>query len=196
MPVDRALRLGLQITDALEHAHGQGVIHRDLKSANVMVADGDRVKVLDFGLAKRTKARELDSATLSEVSLTESGAIVGTLQYMAPEILRGAAASPASEVWAFGIVMFEMLAGSIPFRGESTYELTTSIMRDSTPALPASVPPVIRAVVERCLQKLPRERYATAGELRAALQAVASGKAAAIPYALKHHSWKLRTELF
>jgi len=196
---DDALRYSLQIADALEHAHTQGVIHRDLKSSNVMVTAGDRIKVLDFGLAKRTKARELDSATLSEVSLTETGAIVGTLQYMAPEILRGAPASPASEVWAFGVVMFEMLAGAIPFRGESTYELTTSIMRDSTPALSAAVPSGLRAVVERCLQKLPADRYATAGELRAALQAAAVGKVLEIPQAALGKSkplWKLRVAMF
>ena len=196
LSAERALRYGLQIADALEHAHGQGVIHRDLKSSNVMVAGGDRIKVLDFGLAKRTKARELDSATLSGVSLTESGAIVGTLQYMAPEILRGAVASPASEVWAFGIVMYEMLAGAIPFRGESTYELTTSIMRDPTPLLPVGVPPALRTVVERCLQKPPGERYASAGELRAALQSVASGKSVAIPPLPKPQPWRLRAVLF
>jgi serine/threonine-protein kinase len=178
---DKVLSFGLQIADALEHAHSHGVIHRDLKSANVMVGAGDRLKVLDFGLAKRLRAVDLNAPTATEASLTEHGAIVGTLQYMSPEVLRGGIATEASDIWAVGVMLHEMLSGKLPFRGESAYDLTTAIMRDPPGALPAGVSSALNAVVQRCLSKDPGQRYASGGELRAALQAIAAGAQTATP---------------
>jgi serine/threonine-protein kinase len=191
--IEQALSYAMQIADALEHAHARGVIHRDLKSANVIVSSTGRVKVLDFGLAKRLASSDVEAATLSGVSLTASGAIVGTLQYMAPEILTGKTASAASDIWAFGILLYEMLAGTVPFQGQSAYDLTASIMRDAPKPMPNNIPPMLAAIVQRCLKKEREQRYANAGELRAALQAAAAGMQAGV---FMRASWRPRLGLF
>lgn len=192
--IEQALSYAMQIADALEHAHARGVIHRDLKSANVIVTSTGRVKVLDFGLAKRLASADVEAATLSGVSLTASGAIVGTLQYMAPEILTGKTASPASDIWAFGILLYEMLAGTLPFQGQSAYDLTASIMRDAPKPMPNNISPMLAAIVQRCLKKEREQRYANAGELRAALQAAAAGMQAGV--FIRRASWRPRLGLF
>jgi len=192
--IEQALTYAIQIADALEHAHARGVIHRDLKSANVIVTSSGRLKVLDFGLAKRLASVEIDAATLSGVSLTASGVIVGTLQYMAPEILTGKTASAASDIWAFGILLYEMLAGTLPFQGQSSYDLTASIMRDAPKPMANNIPAILAAIVQRCLKKEPQQRYANAGELRAALQAAAAGMPTGV--FIPRASWRPRLGLF
>ncbi len=165
LTADQVLRYGLQLAEALAHAHERGVVHRDLKSANVVITAEGRAKVLDFGLAKRLSENELDEVTRSQASLTTPGALVGTLAYMAPEQLRGQPADVRSDVWALGVVLYEMAAGERPFRGDSGYELSAAILEHPTPALPATVPAVLQAVVERCLVKDAAKRYASAGEV-------------------------------
>jgi serine/threonine-protein kinase len=193
LPIDQALTYAIQIADALEHAHARGVIHRDLKCANVIAMSADRVKVLDFGLAKRIATGELDAATMTAASLSGPGSVVGTLPYMAPEILSGKPASAASDVWAFGVLLYEMLAGALPFQGQSSYELTTSIMRDTPRPMPKGVPPVLVAIIQRCLDKEPEQRYGNGGELRAAVQAAAAG---GTPRGKVRPIWPLRAALF
>ena len=177
LPAEQVLKLGLQLADALAHAHERGVVHRDLKSGNVNVTLEGRVKVLDFGLAKRLASEDLAKATtLTQASLTEAGAIVGTLAYMAPEQLRGEGADARSDVWALGVVLYEMAAGRRPFRGDTSYELSSAILSQPPAPLPATVPGPLAAVIERCLGKAPAQRYQRGGEVRAALEAVASGE--------------------
>jgi eukaryotic-like serine/threonine-protein kinase len=173
------IRYGCQIAEALEHAHSKGVVHRDLKTANVMITPEARVKVLDFGLAKRLRTDELER-TLSQ-SLVAQGQIAGTLPYMAPEVLHGAPADERVDIWALGVMLYEMCAGIRPFQGGSPYELTSAILRDDPPPLPATVPAGLNAVIDRCLTKEPSRRYQRAGEVHAALEGIQAGSVAALP---------------
>jgi tetratricopeptide (TPR) repeat protein len=177
LPTEGVARYGVQIADALAHAHQRGVIHRDLKGSNVVITPEGRVKVLDFGLAKRLGAPELEQATRTRMSLTEAGAVVGTLSYLPPEVLRGKPADERSDIWALGVVLYEMTSGKLPFGGETSFDLTSSILRDAPHPLPPHVPPGLRAVVQRCLAKEPGERYQSAVEVRAALEALQSDSA-------------------
>ena len=172
LPVETVLRYGAQIADALAHAHERGVVHRDLKSANVVITPDGQVKVLDFGLAKRLPDRGKAESTHATETLTEAGVIAGTLPYMAPEVLSGKPADARSDLWALGVVLSEMAAGQLPFRGQSGYELSSMILRDPPPALPEHVPAGLGAVITRLLAKEPGLRYRSAGEARAALEAV------------------------
>jgi len=169
---DSVIRYGMQIADALAHAHEHGVIHRDLKSTNAVVTPQGRVKVLDFGLAARLRDSELKEATASKAPLTESRMIVGTLPYLAPELLRGEPAEARTDVWALGVLLYEMASGTHPFRGRTGFELSSAILRDAPTPLPTSVPSGLRTVILRCLEKSPGERYQRAGEVHSALEAL------------------------
>lgn len=168
------VRIGIQIADALRYAHEQGIIHRDLKAANVMLTPDGRAKILDFGLAKRLEGRESaeDGATLD--GITEAGVFMGTMFYTAPEIFRGEPADARSDIWSLGVMLYEMAAAKPPFDGQTGFELTSSILRDAPPILPEQVPEPLQSVVRRCLEKDPAKRYQSAGEVLADLQAIAS----------------------
>ncbi|MGA8620518.1 MAG: protein kinase [Candidatus Sulfotelmatobacter sp.] len=166
------MRYGTQIASALAHAHERGVIHRDIKSANIFITPSGQVKVLDFGLARPCADGELTDATRSIQSVIEDSAVAGTLPYIAPEVLRGEAASAKSDIWSLGVTLFEMAAGHRPFRGQTNFELTSGILREPAPPLPPQLPPGLRTVIERCLEKEPGHRYQRASEVRAALEAV------------------------
>ena len=195
LPTEQVLRFGSQIADALAHAHAHGVVHRDLKSANVVITPEGRAKVLDFGLAKRLDEQNSDEITRLQASLTEPGMVVGTLGYMAPEQLRGEAADARSDIWALGVMLYEMASGARPFQGQTGFSLTSAILKEPHPPLPASVPAEVGATIARCLEKEPGRRYQQAGEVRAALDATQAGTAAswaAWRYRLaRHRSWAL-----
>jgi TolB-like protein len=173
LPIDDVLRYGTQLADALAHAHQRGVVHRDLKSANVMVTPEGRIKVLDFGLAKLVSGDDPSDLTTRE-SLSGSGAVLGTLPYMAPEQLRGQPVDARTDIWALGIVLYEMASGARPFTGATAFELSSSILNDSSPPLPSHVATELHAVTNRCLQKEPARRYQGASEVRAALDVVST----------------------
>jgi TolB-like protein/Flp pilus assembly protein TadD len=175
--VETVIRYGEQIADAMAHAHERGVIHRDLKTPNVIVMPGGRLKVLDFGLAKHMTPGEITLKTQSISTLTSEGAIVGTMHYMAPELFRGEAADARSDVWALGVVLYEMVNGKRPFRGRTSYELSSMILHDSPPPLRENVPLGLRSVIEHCLAKDPAQRYQHASEIRAALEALRTNSA-------------------
>jgi hypothetical protein len=175
-PVETILRYGVQIADALAHAHERGIVHRDLKSSNVMVRPEGRVKILDFGLAARLQEQQAADATRSKLSFAEQGVVVGTLHYMAPEILRGEPASARSDIWALGVVLYEMAAGELPFQGQTGFEVSAAILREPPAPLSPHIPDGLRSTVLRCLAKDPAQRYQSASEVRAALEILQSEK--------------------
>ena len=172
MPTADILRYGVQIAGALEHAHGRGIIHRDLKTANVMITQESGAKLLDFGLAKRLENKELRDAGPSQMPLTEAGSLMGTMHYLAPEVLRGEAAAPQSDIWALGVILYEMAVGKLPFNGQTSFELTSAILRDTPMPLPPRVPASLGTIVTRCLEKDPGQRFQSAGEVRTALETI------------------------
>ena len=174
LPPESVLRYGVQIASALARAHDRGIVHRDLKSVNVMVTDEGLVKVLDFGIAKRIAGGTSEGTTRIFESGQQASTLSGTLSYMAPEVLRGEAADYRSDLWALGVVLYEAASGRLPFAGRTAFEISSSIMREMPEPLGPPVPPGLWAVIQRCLAKEPMQRYQRAGEVQAALEAVQS----------------------
>jgi len=178
MPVDEALTIATQIADALEVAHERGIIHRDLKPANVKVKADGTVKVLDFGLAKAVTTeisgvRVADTSTTSAPTpTTQIGTVVGTASYMSPEQARGKLVDRRSDVWAFGVVLYEMLTGKRAFQGDDM-SLTLARLLEGEPAweeLPNTTPPRVTNVLQRCLEKDPRQRIHDVADVRLAIE--------------------------
>jgi serine/threonine-protein kinase len=169
-----ALQCAAQVADALAHAHQRGVVHADLKSANIVMTPEGRAKVLDFGLAKRLAQEAVIDGTTQAV-VTAPGTVPGTLAYMAPEQLRGGLANKASDVWSLGVVLYEIFVGARPFRGQTGFELSSAILNDAPVPFDRSVALGVRAVVERCLDKEPARRYQDGGEVLAALEMIRTG---------------------
>ncbi len=172
LPEEKVIQYGEQISDGLAHAHEHGVIHRDLKTSNIMITPEGRAKVLDFGLARRQSIERVTEQTRSEDSYPDEGTGAGTMHYTAPEVFRGEPTDARSDIWALGVVLYEMTAGQRPFDGKTAYELSSHILHNQPNQLPATVTPVLRGVIEKCLTKLPTERYQHASEVRGALGAV------------------------
>ncbi len=177
LATESVVRYGAQITAALAHAHERHVIHRDLKSSNVMITADGRAKVMDFGVARQAWEAPDEAVRTLEGTLTETGAIVGTPHYLAPEVLRGGRADERSDLWALGVLLHEMASGALPFKGKTGFELASAILHDMPAALPDRVPAGLQGCVRRCLAKEPGERYQRAGEARAALEALLSDSA-------------------
>ena len=175
LSVDDTLRYGIALASALAHAHERGVIHRDLKAANAILSSSCHLKIVDFGLARRLDAVMADAPTLE--SLAPAGSAIGTPYAMAPEQVRGAPADARSDVWALGVLLYEMVSASRPFEGATDLpEVFASILRDS----PASFGPIrvlgsLRLIVDRCLAKDAERRYQRADDVRQALEAIAAG---------------------
>jgi serine/threonine protein kinase len=174
LPAESVLRYGVQIASALARAHDSGIVHRDLKGANIVVTAEGLVKVLDFGLAKRIGSGIFQGTTWTLESMQEPSTVSGTLSYMAPEVLRGEGADYRSDLWALGVVLYEAASGRPPFEGRTVFEISSAIMRESPNPLGAPVPPGLWAIIQRCLAKEPMQRYQRAGEVQAALEAVQS----------------------
>jgi serine/threonine-protein kinase len=171
LSVPDLLRCGVQLADAASHAHERRILHRDLKSANVMLTREGRVKVLDFGLAKRISTSEVD-AQHSRVPNTELGGVFGTVPYMSPEQLRGLPADTRSDVWAMGVIVYELAAGRRPFAGQTNFDVSSAILHDRPAPLPSHIPSALQAAIGRCLEKEPERRFQQASDLRAALESL------------------------
>jgi hypothetical protein len=176
MPLAQFLRIAVPLADAVNAAHERGILHRDLKPGNVMVTPEGRVKVLDFGLAKLTEAAQ-DAALVMRDGphTTSAGQIIGTLFYMAPEQAEGKPVDHRADIFALGVMLYELAVGLRPFAGETNVSVLTSLLRD-TPRplieLRHDLPAVLGDILQRCMEKDPEKRYRSAAALRADLEAL------------------------
>jgi len=172
LTIQEALDLGIQVANALQDSHQKGVVHRDIKSANIMVTEKGQAMIMDFGLAQLS----------GQTKVTKTGTTVGTPAYMAPEQARGEHTDQRADLWSLGVVVFEMVTAKLPFRGKSELAVLYSILNDTPPQMGnfrTGVHPGLEQIVQKALRKSPTERYHTAAEMVADLEAVGTGGEAA-----------------
>lgn len=177
LKTEQALEIAVQICTALEHAHENGIIHRDIKPQNILVTSRGKVKVTDFGIARAA----------SGATVTHTGKIIGTVHYLSPEQARGEIVGTASDLYSTGAVLYEMLTGRVPFEGESPISIALKHLQE--PIVPLrqlvpTIPPAVEQVVLRAMNKDPRLRFSSAKEMASALQAAARGKKLPLPFAV------------
>src|SRR5258708_31550782 len=141
LPAESVLRYGIQIASALARAHDKGMVHRDLKTANIVVTSDGLAKVLDFGLARRVGSGIFEGATRSFETMQNASSVSGTLPYMAPEVLRGEAADYRSDLWAVGVVLYEAASGRLPFEGRTAFDIGSHFVRERPKPLGPPAPP-------------------------------------------------------
>ncbi len=196
LPFNESLSVSLQIAQALEEAHEKGIVHRDLKPQNVKASIEGKVKVLDFGLAKAmdpmraasggASASQLAQSPTLTLGATQLGVILGTAAYMSPEQAKGMAVDKRADIWAFGVVLWEMLTGRRLFGGDSVTETLASVLRNEVDfaALPAETPAALRTLLRRCLERNPKNRLHDIADARVVLAEVAAGRSDEAPPAL------------
>src|SRR5881296_664226 len=176
LELESALRIGIQVADALSAAHARGIIHRDIKSGNVMVTDLGQVKILDFGLAKLLDEQEAATSGIHQTELTEVGVPYGTATYAAPEQARGDKVDARADIFSTGVLLYEMLTGTWPFRGKSTIDVRHAVIYDQPKPLaearPGPTPVRLQKILDKSMAKDPRDRYQRIDELRDDLRKV------------------------
>jgi serine/threonine-protein kinase len=194
LEIDSALRIGIQVADALAAAHSRGIVHRDIKSGNVMVSPNGQVKVLDFGLAKLIDSRQATAAGIHQTELTEVGVPYGTATYAAPEQARGDRVDARADIFSTGVLLYEMLTGTWPFHGKNAIDVRHAVIYDRPKTLaemrPGAIPLRLQETLDTAMQKEPRDRYQRIDELRdelrKVLQNVSSGTAMDVAAAPRH----------
>src|SRR5881397_4387 len=176
LELESTLRIALQVTDALAAAHARGIIHRDIKSGNVMVTEHGQVKILDFGLAKLLDEAEAATSGVHQTELTEIGVPYGTATYAAPEQARGDRVDARADIFSTGVLLYEMLTGTWPFRGKSTVDVRHAVIHDQAKPLaearPGPTPARLQKILDKSMAKEPRDRYQRIDELRDDLRKV------------------------
>ena len=180
----RLIEYALDVAKGLAAAHEKGIVHRDLKPDNIFITRDDRVKVLDFGLAKQVPDAASDSATMTGAVPTIPGTVMGTVGYMSPEQVRGLPLDHRSDIFSFGAVLYEMASGTRAFRGDSSVETMNAILKEEVPELSESgvhVSPGLERIIRRCLEKKPERRFQSASDLAFALDALSAGSGISQP---------------
>ncbi len=181
LPVEEALRIARQVAEALEYAHDRGIIHRDLKPANVKLTADGNVKILDFGLAKALEdeksTTDISHSPTLTVAATQAGIVLGTAAYMSPEQAKGKNADRRADIWAFGVLLFEMLSGKKLYEADTAQETLAAVLikEPTLDSLPTNIPPRLRILLRRCLTKDSRMRLQAIGEARIAIDEMLSG---------------------
>src|SRR6185436_7272082 len=179
LPLRKLIDYAQQIVSGLEAAHGKGIVHRDLKPENLFITEDERVKILDFGIAKLSEpgGAETGSEDATRKVLTNPGVVMGTVGYMSPEQVRGEKADQRSDIFSFGAILHEMITGRRAFRRDTVAETMTAILKEEPEDLSATIPginPALERIVQRCLEKKPERRFHTAHDLGFALEAVSA----------------------
>ena len=182
IPTEEVVDIAFQLAEGISAAHTVGVMHRDLKPANIIISSEGKVKILDFGLARAYAADEGTDSDLHNsptiTAMTQAGVIIGTAAYMSPEQARGKHVDHRADIWSFGVVLFEMLAGQRLFDGETVSDTLAGVLRSEVPwdQLPKETPPTIRRLLERCLERDPSRRLQSIAEARIALEDLSAGR--------------------
>ena len=155
LDIEEAINIAIQVAQGLDKAHKKGIIHRDIKPANIMITNDGVAKIVDFGLAKLA----------GQTKLTKEGATVGTVAYMSPEQAKGEEINHRSDIWSLGIVLYEMLTGELPFKGDYDQAVIYSILNEKQEPLETDTPVELEQIIDKCLEKKPDDRYQDIGEL-------------------------------